>query len=190
MLVLEKDAGPPTQRRPSGAAQGWHLHHLLIAGQRLLESIFPGIIDDMVAAGAFKVDMGEQYRIMLAGSWKKVGPSGVEIVCAGRPLLEWCVRRRLDCEPAIDYRYESEVRDLVFDPDTRRVIAVIVERDGEPHGHSRRIRGRRSGQEHARARACSSAPASARRSSKKIASIASIRPCSTACRRSAHGATR
>ena len=103
---------------------------MLIAGQRQLESIFPGIIDDMVAAGAFRVDMGEQYRIMLAGSWKKVGSTGVEIVCAGRPLLEWCVRRRLDCEPAIDYRYESEVVDLVFDPDTRGVVGVIVESGG------------------------------------------------------------
>ena len=65
----------PEHRRSegrSGAAQGWHLHHLLIAGQQMLDSIFPGIIDDMVTAGAFKVDMGEQYRIMLAGSWKKV----------------------------------------------------------------------------------------------------------------------
>jgi NAD(P)H-flavin reductase/ferredoxin/2-polyprenyl-6-methoxyphenol hydroxylase-like FAD-dependent oxidoreductase len=131
VLVLEKDQDHRrTEGRP-GAAQGWHLHHLLIAGQRQLESIFPGIIDDMVAAGAFRVDMGEQYRIMLAGSWKKVGATGVDIVCAGRPLLEWCVRRRLDSQPAIDYRYESEVVDLVFDPDTRSVIGVIVERYGE-----------------------------------------------------------
>jgi 2-polyprenyl-6-methoxyphenol hydroxylase-like FAD-dependent oxidoreductase len=130
VLVLEKDQDHTRSEGRPGAAQGWHLHHLLIAGQRQLESIFPGIIDDMVAAGAFRVDMGEQYRIMLAGSWKKVGPTGVEIVCAGRPLLEWCVRRRLDSEPAIDYRYESEVVDLVFDPGTRSVVGVAVERDG------------------------------------------------------------
>jgi NAD(P)H-flavin reductase/ferredoxin/2-polyprenyl-6-methoxyphenol hydroxylase-like FAD-dependent oxidoreductase len=130
VLVLEKDQDHTRSEGRPGAAQGWHLHHLLIAGQRQLESIFPGIIDDMVAAGAFRVDMGEQYRIMLAGSWKKVGPTGVEIVCAGRPLLEWCVRRRLDAEPAIDYRYESEAVDLIFDPDTRGVVGVFVARDG------------------------------------------------------------
>lgn len=130
VLVLEKDQDHRRSEGRPGAAQGWHLHHLLIAGQRQLDSIFPGIIDDMVAAGAFRVDMGEQYRIMLAGSWKKVGPTGVDIVCAGRPLLEWCVRRRLDSAPAIDYRYESEVVDLVFDPGTRGVVGVIVERGG------------------------------------------------------------
>jgi NAD(P)H-flavin reductase/ferredoxin/2-polyprenyl-6-methoxyphenol hydroxylase-like FAD-dependent oxidoreductase len=130
VLVLEKDEDHRRSEGRPGAAQGWHLHHLLIAGQRQLDSIFPGIIDDMVAAGAFRVDMGEQYRIMLAGSWKKVGPTGVDIVCAGRPLLEWCVRRRLDSQPAIDYRYESEVVDLAFDPDTRGVIGVIVENGG------------------------------------------------------------
>jgi NAD(P)H-flavin reductase/2-polyprenyl-6-methoxyphenol hydroxylase-like FAD-dependent oxidoreductase/ferredoxin len=130
VIVLEKDQAHRRKEGRPGAAQGWHLHHLLIAGQRLLSSIFPGIIDDMVAAGAFRVDMGEQYRIMLAGSWKKVGRSGVEIVCAGRPLLEWSVRRRLDAEPAIDYRYESEVTDLAFDPSARSVVGVVVARDG------------------------------------------------------------
>jgi len=131
VIVIEKD---PIHRRMEGrpgAAQGWHLHHLLIAGQRQLETIFPGIITDMIRAGAFKVDMGEQYRLMIAGSWKKVGTSGVDIVCAGRPLLEWCLRRRLDSEPAIDYRYESEMKDLLYCEASRSVIGIEVEHGGE-----------------------------------------------------------
>lgn len=73
VIVLEKD-GPHRRRegRP-GAAQGWHLHHLLTAGQIELERIFPGIVDDMVREGAFKVDMAAQYRIRLGGTWKKPG---------------------------------------------------------------------------------------------------------------------
>ncbi|MEP7245806.1 MAG: FAD-binding oxidoreductase [Gammaproteobacteria bacterium] len=130
VIVLEKDQDHRRREGRPGAAQGWHLHHLLIAGQRQLDSVFPGIIDDMVAAGAFKVDMGEQYRIMLAGSWKKVGRSDVEIVCAGRPLLEWCVRRRLDVEAAIEYRYESEATDLVFDAETQSIVGVMATREG------------------------------------------------------------
>ncbi len=130
VVVLEQD---PVHRRHegrNGAAQGWHLHHLLIAGQRQLESIFPGIIDDMVAAGAFKVDMGEQYRMMLGGSWKKQVASGIDIVCAARPLLEWCVRRRLDAEPGIDYRYETVVRDLVLDPASGAIVGVVLGDNG------------------------------------------------------------
>jgi len=130
VIVLERDPDHRRSEGRAGAAQGWHLHHLLIAGQQKLESIFPGIIDDMVAAGAFKVDMGEQYRIMLAGSWKKVAPSGIDIVCAGRPLLEWCVRRRLDKESSVEYRYESEVADLVWDMTSTRVIGVVAVQDG------------------------------------------------------------
>ncbi|MFI5319761.1 MAG: 2Fe-2S iron-sulfur cluster-binding protein [Myxococcota bacterium] len=130
VIVLEKDRSHGrTEARP-GAAQGWHLHHLLIAGQRQLDAIFPGIIDDMVAAGAFRVDMGEQYRIMLAGSWKSVAHAGIEIVCAGRPLLEWCVRRRLDREAAVEYRYESEVVELSFDAAANRVTGAVVARHG------------------------------------------------------------
>jgi NAD(P)H-flavin reductase/2-polyprenyl-6-methoxyphenol hydroxylase-like FAD-dependent oxidoreductase/ferredoxin len=130
VIVLEKDQDHRRKEGRPGAAQGWHLHHLLIAGQRQLDSVFPGIIDDMVRAGAFKVDMGEQYRIMLAGSWKKVETSGIEIVCAGRPLLEWCVRRRLDDEPTVEYHYESEVTDLLFDAATQSVVGVTVAREG------------------------------------------------------------
>jgi len=131
VIVLEKD--DPHRRREGrpGAAQGWHLHHLLTAGQIELERFFPGIVDDMVREGAFKVDMAAQYRIRLGGTWKKPGTSDIEIVCAGRPLLEWCVRRRLDDEPRIDFRYESEVTDLVFDRDSNTVIGVSFQRDGD-----------------------------------------------------------
>jgi len=130
VIVLEKD--DPHRRREGrpGAAQGWHLHHLLTAGQIELERFFPGIVDDMVHEGAFKVDMAAQYRIRLGGTWKKPGTSDIEIVCAGRPLLEWCVRRRLDDEPRVDFRYESEVTDLVFDRDANTVVGVAVQGDG------------------------------------------------------------
>lgn len=126
VVVLEKD--DPHRRREGrpGAAQGWHLHHLLTAGQIELERFFPGIVDDMVREGAFKVDMAAQYRIRLGGSWKKPGTSDIEIVCAGRPLLEWCVRRRLDDEPRIDFRYESEVTDLIFDSANNAIVGVAV----------------------------------------------------------------
>ncbi|BBX96622.1 FAD-binding oxidoreductase [Mycobacterium lacus] len=129
VIVLEKD-GPHRRRegRP-GAAQGWHLHHLLTAGQIELERFFPGIVDDMVREGAFRVDMAAQYRIRLGGTWKKPGTSDIEIVCAGRPLLEWCVRRRLDDEPRVDFRYESEVTDLVFDRAANSVIGVAVQHE-------------------------------------------------------------
>lgn len=130
VTVFEADPGHRRMEGRPGAAQGWHLHHLLIGGQRQLETIFPGVIDDMVKAGAFKVDMGEQYRLMLAGSWKKVAKTGIEIICAGRPLMEWCVRRRLDGDAAVDYHYDSIVRDIVLDEEGRSVVGVVVDHDG------------------------------------------------------------
>ncbi|WP_370331055.1 FAD-binding oxidoreductase [Mycolicibacterium hippocampi] len=128
VVVLEKDE--PHRRREGrpGAAQGWHLHHLLTAGRIELERLFPGIVEDMVREGAFDVDMAAQYRIRLGGDWKKPGTGDINIVCAGRPLLEWCVRRRLDDEPRIAFHYESEVADLVHDRDSNTVIGVAVDR--------------------------------------------------------------
>jgi 2-polyprenyl-6-methoxyphenol hydroxylase-like FAD-dependent oxidoreductase len=40
------------------------------------------------------------------------------------------VRRRLDREPTIEYRYESEVVELAFDADSHRVTGVVVARRG------------------------------------------------------------
>ncbi|AEV74676.1 2-polyprenylphenol hydroxylase-like oxidoreductase [Mycolicibacterium rhodesiae NBB3] len=131
VIVLEKDGRHSRREGRPGAAQGWHLHHLLTAGQIELERIFPGIVDDMVREGAFKVDMADQYRIRLGGTWKKPGTSDIQIVCAGRPLLEWCVRRRLDGENRIEFRYEAEVGDLVYDRGSNTVIGVAIDRDGE-----------------------------------------------------------
>jgi NAD(P)H-flavin reductase/ferredoxin/flavin-dependent dehydrogenase len=134
VIVLEKD--DPHRRREGrpGAAQGWHLHHLLTAGQIELERFFPGIVDDMVREGAFKVDMAAQYRIRVGGSWKKPGTSDIEIICAGRPLLEWCVRRRLDDEARVDFRYEAEVADLVFDRANNAIVGVAVTKGAAEDG--------------------------------------------------------
>ncbi len=134
VVVLEKDGRHPRREGRPGAAQGWHLHHLLTAGQIELERIFPGIVDDMVREGAFKVDMAAQYRIRLGGTWKKPGTSDIDIVCAGRPLLEWCVRRRLDGEPRISFRYESDVADLVYDRETNAVVGVAIGGEEAPDG--------------------------------------------------------
>jgi 2-polyprenyl-6-methoxyphenol hydroxylase-like FAD-dependent oxidoreductase len=131
VIVLEKDQVHRRMEGRPGAAQGWHLHHLLIAGQRELDAIFPGVIDDMVREGAFRVDMGEQYRLMLAGAWKKAVHSGIEIICAGRPLLEWCVRRRLDDAPRIEYCYGQDVTDLVMDEEAGAVRGVVSFHDGK-----------------------------------------------------------
>lgn len=126
VIVLEKDHQHLRMEGRPGAAQGWHLHHLLTAGRHELEKLFPGIIQDMVREGAFNVDMAAQYHLRLAGSWKKRCSSDIEITCAGRPLLEWCVRRRLDTEPKVKYHYDAEMQDLIYDAESNTVLGVAV----------------------------------------------------------------
>jgi NAD(P)H-flavin reductase/2-polyprenyl-6-methoxyphenol hydroxylase-like FAD-dependent oxidoreductase/ferredoxin len=126
VIVLEKDHQHLRMEGRPGAAQGWHLHHLLTAGRHELEKLFPGIIDDMVREGAFNVDMASQYHLRLAGSWKKRVAGDIQITCAGRPLLEWCVRRRLDDEPKVKYHYDAEMQDLVYDAATNTVLGVAI----------------------------------------------------------------
>lgn len=126
VIVLEKDRQHLRMEGRPGAAQGWHLHHLLTAGRHELEKLFPGIIDDMVREGAFNVDMASQYHLRLAGSWKKRVAGDIQITCAGRPLLEWCVRRRLDDEPKVRYHYDAEMQDLVYDAASNTVLGVAI----------------------------------------------------------------
>lgn len=63
----------------------------------------------------------------MGGIWKKFGISDIEIVCVGRLLFEWCVCCWFDDELCIDFCYELEVVDFVFDCVNNVIVGVVVD---------------------------------------------------------------
>jgi hypothetical protein len=51
--VIERDGRPEKPASRPGAPQSFHLHQVLPRGEQILESLFPGLLADMQAGGAF-----------------------------------------------------------------------------------------------------------------------------------------
>jgi len=95
VTVFERDVYPDTIENRRGLPQGHHLHALLGRGQKIVEQFFPGIRDEMIAAGACLLDSGDDLIWRTPKGWGKRFKSGVMVLAFSRPFLDWQVRRRL-----------------------------------------------------------------------------------------------
>jgi 2-polyprenyl-6-methoxyphenol hydroxylase-like FAD-dependent oxidoreductase len=100
VTVVERDWLPdgPVNRR--GVPQGRHAHALLGRGSQILAELFPGFLDDLVAAGAPVVDYTDLseslfdvagHKMVRHGRYRDIPPA----YFPSRPLLECLVRRRV-----------------------------------------------------------------------------------------------
>lgn len=126
VMVLERDPAPegPTARK--GVPQGRHVHVLLDAGRELLEQLFPGLMAELYASGAERMDAGRDTAWFHAGSWKARYVSGIESVLCTRPWLEWKIRGRVAALPNVQLRHGCSAEALLTDASRARVTGVRV----------------------------------------------------------------
>jgi 2-polyprenyl-6-methoxyphenol hydroxylase-like FAD-dependent oxidoreductase len=128
VLVLERDAlRPDTMVRPS-IPQGRHVHGLLAGGLQALQTLLPGLHDDLVNAGAVPVRIGLDQRLETPSfdpyPQRELGLSTVSMT---RPLLERVLRRRvLDLAP-VELRSSCRVTGLKPTRDGQGIAGVQVE---------------------------------------------------------------
>ncbi|MDQ2802487.1 MAG: hypothetical protein M3Y41_07315 [Pseudomonadota bacterium] len=122
VLVLEKDTLPETATPRRGVAQGRHLHVLLSAGLEIIEAQFPGLVDDLTAAGAL-LARGGTYR---NGGYVLPPSTSLRVVTATRPLIEAAVRRRLMQLGNVRLMTGAAVRQLRATPDNACVTGVCA----------------------------------------------------------------
>ena len=112
VVVLDRDRLPTNAVPRKGVPQGAHGHVLLIAGQRALEGLFPGLMDELRAAGAADFDPGMDLSISRYGAvWSRV-PSQLRLVTFSRPLLELTIRQRVQALPGVEVRDDTAVSGL------------------------------------------------------------------------------
>jgi 2-polyprenyl-6-methoxyphenol hydroxylase-like FAD-dependent oxidoreductase len=102
VTIVERDRLPTDAAQRQGVPQGQHFHALSIGGSQLLERLFPGMLDELVAAGATVCDDGNLSRVsMRAGghelnrSGEFTDPAAIVMSLASRPFLESHVRQRI-----------------------------------------------------------------------------------------------
>ncbi|MFZ1163882.1 FAD-dependent oxidoreductase [Mycobacterium sp.] len=136
VTVIERDKLPDTVDPRRGVPQGRHFHVLWSRGAQELARLFPGIHEDLIAAGAEVCDDGDLSRvsIRLAGhelsrEGKFSDPAAVRLHLLSRPLLESHVRQRIS---AIDNVEILDGHDFVdpIAPNSQRVTgAKVVDRE-------------------------------------------------------------
>src|SRR4051794_30815564 len=67
VTVLDRDDLPSGYDARKGVPQGRHAHALLGGGARAIEGLFPGIMADMVGAGAGLLDFNEGFWFQAGG---------------------------------------------------------------------------------------------------------------------------
>ena len=102
VTVVERDALPegPQQRR--GVPQARHLHGLLVGGMQALTQLFPGLEEELRAAGAPVSDEGDLSLVSLYTRGQEMSRSGrfrdpgsLKFWFASRVLLESTIRQRV-----------------------------------------------------------------------------------------------
>jgi 2-polyprenyl-6-methoxyphenol hydroxylase-like FAD-dependent oxidoreductase len=124
VIVLERDAFPPIGAQRRGVPQGRHTHGLLASGRDVIEQLFPGISNELLAAGAVAGDIAQNSRWFTEGACLVRFKSGLNGLLLTRPLLEGIVRRRLLSLPNIDARQNFQVEGVVVSEDRRQVMGV------------------------------------------------------------------
>jgi 2-polyprenyl-6-methoxyphenol hydroxylase-like FAD-dependent oxidoreductase len=102
VTVVERDTLPDHAIHRRGIPQGRHLHHFLGRGTQVIGDLFPGLLDELDAAGAVVIDDGDLSRIsvrigryQLNRTGRLADPEPLTHYQASRPFMEWHVRRRV-----------------------------------------------------------------------------------------------
>jgi 2-polyprenyl-6-methoxyphenol hydroxylase-like FAD-dependent oxidoreductase len=142
VTVVERDQLPVTVGNRRGVPQGRHVHALLPSGADIVDELFPGVLDELVEAGAPRLDDYTRVHFVPDGVHRLALPRGelqsrlVELGLveplhqASRPLLEAAVRTRVRGLANVEILDGCAFVGLVTSATRDRVTAARVVRHG------------------------------------------------------------
>jgi 2-polyprenyl-6-methoxyphenol hydroxylase-like FAD-dependent oxidoreductase len=130
VTVFERDDLPAGPANRSAVPQGRHVHLLMARGASEFEGLFPGLLDDMVAAGVPKlanrpdcIHFGAAGHVLGTNTTLK---REFTAYVPSRPHLEWQLRRRALAIPNVEL-VRTSVAEPVFEPAQERVTGVLLD---------------------------------------------------------------
>jgi 2-polyprenyl-6-methoxyphenol hydroxylase-like FAD-dependent oxidoreductase len=128
VILVERD---PLEQMPG---YGWCLHQgrhtdgIIASARTIWESLFPGLFEDLVEAGAVKADISRDAHWCFEGGEHARCESGLDALLVTRPLLEGMIRQRVRSLPNVGFRDCCHVKGLAAKfNDARRVVGIRVE---------------------------------------------------------------
>lgn len=130
VTVVERDHLPDGAELRNGVPQGRHLHILLAQGSEIMEDLFPGLNDELTAAGVPRVLLGWDSVNYTPGGWTPRFDSGIMTRSPSRVLLDWTIRHRLMQNSRITFIEERQVTGLLATPDNARITGIRIKKRG------------------------------------------------------------
>ncbi len=127
VTLLERDKPPAAAELRAGVPQARHIHVLLAGGEQALEALFPGLRDELRAAGAPWGDYAATSLVHFPVARLPCAPTGVEVSFASRPFREQALRRRLERGGRVELRHGMQVTGLLGEG---HGVAGVKVRDG------------------------------------------------------------
>jgi 2-polyprenyl-6-methoxyphenol hydroxylase-like FAD-dependent oxidoreductase len=136
VTLVERDRLADTPMPRKGIPQGRHFHSLLSRGSLALDELFPGLLDELVAAGANVLDDGDLSRFYIRfgpygfnRSEKLTDPAALVSYLPSRPFLEFHIRRRVCALGNVRFLDDHDVVEPIT-PSSDRITGVrVVNRD-------------------------------------------------------------
>ncbi|MGW1836126.1 FAD-dependent oxidoreductase [Streptomyces sp. BBFR2] len=124
VVLVERDRLPDGDERRPGTPQARHVHGLLARGAGCLEEFFPGLGEELSAAGAPRIDHGLGARTQVVAGTFPATETGITVQTVHRDTLEAAVRRRVTALEQITVLDGTRVEGLLWDAAGRRVTGV------------------------------------------------------------------
>jgi 2-polyprenyl-6-methoxyphenol hydroxylase-like FAD-dependent oxidoreductase len=127
VTVLERDIlGSSATEARGGAPQGSHIHALLARGTQVLDTLLPGMREDLVADGVPTGDVLADARWYFDGYRLCRSRADLAGLVLTRPHLEYEIRRRVTALSGIEIRYPCTASGLALSSDSRAVCGIRV----------------------------------------------------------------
>src|SRR5580704_700584 len=134
VFIIERDNWSDQPEARKGVPQGRHAHALLRAGQLIVEELFPGLIEDLVARGA------QRLFWLASGLWWQFDGYRVrhgddfEVTTFTRPFLEDAIRERVAALPNVRMLSGVSARGVLGRD--QQIKGVVLDNEGNGGGSS------------------------------------------------------
>jgi 2-polyprenyl-6-methoxyphenol hydroxylase-like FAD-dependent oxidoreductase len=122
VTIIDRDRIPDEPQHRAGVPHGRHIHVVLTAGQRAMEVLLPGVLDELAALDVPAVGMPRDIIQRNRGQWVRRWPESLTFLTGTRALVEHVVRRRVLAHDKVDALDSLEV--IGLDGDRHRVRGV------------------------------------------------------------------
>jgi hypothetical protein len=101
VLLVKRDVFPEEPEKRSGKPQAFHLHGLLPRGKLILDRLFPGLADNLLAHGTYATQSKNVRMVMRYSDIHFQIPD--KDTTWSRALLEWAMRQRVPTLPNLGF---------------------------------------------------------------------------------------